>query len=253
MSARSTDGQFDAMVNQDNPLVNWLLIWEYTLCNLGVQFQNAPGVKSFGHLKIIHLLIAGCLLSKILDAQGIAQHYNAYKDGNEIGRVLATMNTIDGGKQYSVQADVESRMLLKLRVQIFCRNSHGANEVLQTAEYRERATGGFGKVMTTQRQGRGYTVAKNEDLNKRLVGDIVHTSSRLYFEEPIGLRQIFSESNGTMLALESQGNGVYHLHLPDGYVSIYRYKNGVLQSVEAASKFGTVIFKRQQTANYVQY
>jgi len=72
---------------------------------------------------------------------------------------------------------------------------------------------------------------------------ITATVGMLYFEEPAGLTQIFSERYGRYLNIVDEGNGVYKLIKPDNRTNIYTYENGLCTSVHVNSTLTSFTFQ----------
>lgn len=64
--------------------------------------------------------------------------------------------------------------------------------------------------------------------------------SRLYFEEPVNEKYIFSERFGEPLELINNGNGHYKLLLPDNNFCEYFYENGICKLVKAKNGNRTI-------------
>ena len=64
--------------------------------------------------------------------------------------------------------------------------------------------------------------------------------SRLYFEEPVNEKYIFSERFGEPLELLNNGNGHYKLLLPDNNFCEYFYENGICKIVKAKNGNRTI-------------
>jgi hypothetical protein len=70
------------------------------------------------------------------------------------------------------------------------------------------------------------------------------TTSRLYFEEPVGQELVFVESVLKDCPLRKAGPGTYTLTLPNGHVNHYVYRDGVLQEIHVKRTLMDVIFRR---------
>lgn len=64
--------------------------------------------------------------------------------------------------------------------------------------------------------------------------------SKLYFQEPVDQKFIFSERFGIPLELISNGNGHYKLLLPDNNYCEYFYENGICKMVKAKNGSRTI-------------
>jgi hypothetical protein len=103
---------------------------------------------------------------------------------------------------------------------------------------------GDSKSITTQKDGKIYTVVQNGEKSILNNPEIAHSVSELYFMEPHQITRIFSESIGTFLNLKTLGNGLYELTLPEGKKNIYKYEKGVLVQVEVSQTFGKAYIVR---------
>lgn len=75
-------------------------------------------------------------------------------------------------------------------------------------------------------------------------GRVEWTTARMYYEEPVGQPLIFVESVLHDCRLQQTGPGTYRLHLPDGKVNNYTYRNGRLEEVHVDRNFFELVFKR---------
>jgi len=70
------------------------------------------------------------------------------------------------------------------------------------------------------------------------------TTSRLYFEEPVGQSIIFVESVLKECPLVASGANRYTLTFPNGSVNHYRYHNGLLQEIHVERTLMDLVFRR---------
>jgi hypothetical protein len=61
--------------------------------------------------------------------------------------------------------------------------------------------------------------------------DLRFTTAKLYFQEPLGIKRVYSERFLKYCPLEAQGDSRYKLHLPDNKVNYYIYKDEQLAAV----------------------
>lgn len=80
------------------------------------------------------------------------------------------------------------------------------------------------------KDGSGYHFRGNgKELHYR--APIYYSVAMLYFQEPVGLDKVYSETHGTFRKLVKSGNHTYKLVLPDGNENYYYYSNAQLQKV----------------------
>ncbi|MCB0768920.1 MAG: hypothetical protein KDC00_00760 [Flavobacteriales bacterium] len=70
------------------------------------------------------------------------------------------------------------------------------------------------------------------------------TTARMYFEEPIGVNEVFVESVLENCRLMPLGEHRYRLFMPDAKVNDYVYRNGVLQEIGVDRKYVDLVFRR---------
>lgn len=94
------------------------------------------------------------------------------------------------------------------------------------------------KTITRQVDEKRYEVTFfGENSKKRsmvyLTGDIALTVTTLYYAEPVGHKQVYSERYGKLCLLKRLAAGSYELLFPDGKKSIYNYQKGICSEVIA--------------------
>ena len=66
----------------------------------------------------------------------------------------------------------------------------------------------------------------------------------MYFKEPVGKSQVYSNMYGANLKIASLGGGKYHVITPDDKDSYYTYQNGLLKQVVVSTPLGKVKTRR---------
>jgi len=73
--------------------------------------------------------------------------------------------------------------------------------------------------------------------------EITWSVSRMYFEEPIGVKAVYAEDNGKMVDLEPKLKGQYSLKV--SFPSVFSYKNGIMFQMVAQTIVGDIFFVRK--------
>ncbi len=68
----------------------------------------------------------------------------------------------------------------------------------------------------------------------------------IFFDEPKGLDQIFSEDWGRYLPIKYIGESTYQVTMPDGKINDYIYKNGVLEELRSSTPVGKARIRRKR-------
>lgn len=117
--------------------------------------------------------------------------------------------------------------------------------LIQGTAYRNSSRKSSDVVATvTQIESGQYQRERNGVIDKIKNEGITFCVVDLYFQEPIGVIQVFSNMYAQMLKLERIDIGKYQLTTPDKHNSLYTYRNGKLISIEVDTIVGKVLSKR---------
>jgi len=89
----------------------------------------------------------------------------------------------------------------------------------------------------------GYIVKTQKEEIKISQKSIPYNLCKLYFEEPIGVFMVYSDTYGDFLTINPAGKHRYELILPDGKRNYYTYHLGICILVEAELIFGKISFQ----------
>lgn len=153
-----------------------------------------------------------------------------------IGNVSAHCKQSGTAKNISIQSKVDMRPLTRFSLDISCEFDNSV--MIRSKVIKDSGKEGDSKSITTQKDGKIYTIVQNGEKSILNNPEIIHSVSELYFMEPHQITRIFSESIGAFLSLKTLGNGLYELTLPEGKKNIYKYEKGVLVQVEVSQTFG---------------
>lgn len=68
----------------------------------------------------------------------------------------------------------------------------------------------------------------------------------IFFDEPKGLSQVFSEDWGRYLPIKYIGESTYRVTMPDGKTNDYIYKDGVLEELRSSTPVGKARVRRKR-------
>lgn len=110
------------------------------------------------------------------------------------------------------------------------------------------------KTVTTGSSGNPRTMSfvklpEEKKVPKELPYTIENTITDLYYQEPAGVKTVFSERYGKMCQVQSLGNNRYGIQLPNGKVSKYTYVAGRCQEVETELVGIKLRIVRRETLN----
>lgn len=152
--------------------------------------------------------------------------FSVIQKKEKIGEIQGMKFTSDEKVIYSCITEATPRKIIKVKF---------------TSEYEVQMESGKMKTANANVTVRGNTYAENhieyckencaekgnED-TQYIQKDISYAITMLYFEEPVGIHQVYSVLDGTFHSLVHKGNHVYEKRTPDGKKSLYHYQNGNL-------------------------
>ncbi|MCX7743309.1 MAG: hypothetical protein N2167_01965 [Flavobacteriales bacterium] len=110
--------------------------------------------------------------------------------------------------------------------------------VLQESFLRTDKNGEVDQFCSVSYDGNTYKIQTEKEklsYSKPITASVV----TLYFKEPLGLTEIFSEVFGKMVPLSEIKPHTYSIKLPDGKKNTYKYEKGIVVEVEVPSPVGT--------------
>jgi hypothetical protein len=175
------------------------------------------------------------LNSALLYAQ--THNYEIRFSNHVIGNVTAHCKVNGAARNISIQSNVDMKLLAKFNLSISCDFD---NNIL----IRSKAIKSSGKdadkdkTIVTQKEAKHYSIVHNGEKSVLNTTEILHSVGEMYFVEPHQINRIFSETLGIFLTLNSLGNGLYELLLPEGKKNVYKYEKGTLVQVEVSQTLG---------------
>ena len=183
--------------------------------------------------------LLSCLIILICSQAGAQTHTFEIRFANHpIGNVTAVLKVNGTDRKIAIQTKVDMTFS-HFNLDINCEYEN--NILMHAHAVRTSGKTGDDKSITTQRDGKNYSVIQNGGKSMINNTEIMHSVAELYFEEPRQITRIFSEMQGTFLPLRSLGNGEYELSLPDGKKNVYKYEKGVLVQVEIPQAMGKAV------------
>ena len=135
-------------------------------------------------------------------------------------------------------------MVFSFEAKAFTVNKFKGNTLIQAGVY--RTLNGREKLDNELQFTDGrYKISKG-NATKPITKAIRTTVSSIYFQEPVGITEIFSEVYLQFMALKNIAPSVYVSDLPDGGTMTYTYKMGKLTNITASTSYGTVLFQLNQ-------
>lgn len=186
------------------------------------------------------LLFLILLIAAVGTAQTQHLHYRVRLGDESMGDMHAT-KTIGTKEKYLIESKIKVEKMIKMDL-IYKIESSFEKNILQLSNAFETANGKVQTNSETKRNSTGYGVTTKKETKTIIHKGITFNICKLYFEEPVGLHLIWSDTFGEMLSIKSVGAHRYELILPNGKKSYYSYFKGICTLVETEIMFGKVTF-----------
>lgn len=199
-------------------------------------------IKTFALKTKTTLFIIAILISGSLAAQNI--RYNVVKGSKTIGSM--DINRIQNGNsvRYDIKNDVEFTLLFSF-TSVYWLSETFENGLLQKGDSHNLFNGRKQKYTNVERVDGKYYVSEDGVRSYITSKDVSYTVSNLYFTEPVGITEVFSQWFGKYLTMKKIGDHFYEMTSPDG-VNTYKYKDGICTEVKVSRDFATFYFKIQE-------
>ncbi len=119
------------------------------------------------------------------------------------------------------------------------------NGSLAKANYFTKVNGDTQSLSSVNWDGRqyiGWDGKKNSNLGTT---KIFQSIGNLYYKEPVGLTQLFSEKYLAFCSITKAGE-YYTVSFPDGKSTIYKYQNGICIWAESRQKLYKIVFRLKE-------
>jgi len=163
---------------------------------------------------------------------------------------IGTLHAIAEQKGPTYIKDIKSLtdtkvIMMSLHVESEVTIAHENGIMIKGTAYRHANRGAEDvHAMVTKIDDQTYQVERNGKKEKMENINIVFCVADLFFKEPKGIKNVFSNMYTKMLTVKELGQSKYLLVTPDNKNSYYTYQNGKLMMVETDTPLGKVISKR---------
>ncbi|MFN8152651.1 MAG: DUF6134 family protein [Bacteroidia bacterium] len=141
-----------------------------------------------------------------------------------------------------IDSHILIQMLLRLDLEYFM-ESVFEKGILVISQTVQKANGKEHANTTTSKEKEGYKVVTQKETKVYPHNEIRFNLCRLYYEEPGGITEVWSDTYGKMLKIKPAGKNRYELMLPDGKSNYYSYYKGICTLVETELPIGKVTFQ----------
>lgn len=174
--------------------------------------------------------------------------YEIYKGEDRIGEITVEKKAEGNTVHYEANSEANFRVLFKNRL-ITHTSSRFVDKELVYARSEITLNDKVRESGTTKKEGNYYNFFKHPDTNvKRKEAPFLISTTVLYYFEPSGVEEVFSENYQQLCKLKNIGAHAYELALPGGKINQYFYKNGKLVEVKIIRTFVDLSFKLKENS-----
>lgn len=179
----------------------------------------------------LYLLALLICASTSLNAQVEKHEFNIIHNKKSIGTLVATKKTDDLKITYSDETKIVAHFLAKVNVD-YTYDVVYDDGIFQNSIVLIQVNGHEHTKASTKKSGGFYQFIMDDDDEKDIKSSINYSSIRLLFDEPEGIKKIFSEEDGSFHTMEKTGEHSYQKTSPSGHKNMYYYNQGKLQKAE---------------------
>lgn len=158
-------------------------------------------------------------------------NYNIMMGGSKIGSLLMLRHDSLGTTAIKINCHARKRIIFLYTLTENQESYFDRGIMIRSSIYR-KVNSNVKINQHTQFKGDHYVVSKGTSDQAVMLNGVSYNQTSLYFTEPSGIKQLYSDIYLTMLDIKKVANGVYKLLLPDGNVNYYYYSDGVCSKVK---------------------
>ena len=145
---------------------------------------------------------------------------------------------------YVIDSKVIINIITTYTIQFNSSSSYKYND-LYRANYATKVNGDTQSFSTVKWDGSRYLGWDGTNNNVITSEKITQSIGNLYYKEPVGLTQLFSEKYMAMCPISHVGE-YYTVSFPDGKTTIYKYQNGICIWAESKQKLYKIVFRLRE-------
>lgn len=179
------------------------------------------------------------LFSNTLDGQSLTYTIR-FKD-EPIG-IMKAQRQGKGTTEFLIESKILIQKMVRLDLMYRISSTFENNTLIHSLATQQNNGREHTNTRTTQTKN-GYSVKTRKEELRISQKSIPYNLCKLYFEEPIGVFMVYSDTYGDFLNIKPAGKHRYELVLPDGKSNFYTYHLGICILVEAEIILGKISFQ----------
>jgi hypothetical protein len=191
--------------------------------------------KRSGYL-VLGLIVLLLLITIGVTAQEQTLKYAVVRKGNEVGWIRIQKNASDHSIVYHLDSEIKTRIIFQFTASAKEETEFEDGRMIYSSLFR-KMNGNIKADKQTRLTGSGYIIQKGDDKQKIALPLVTYSLHCLYFQEPVNIKQVYSDNFERFINIERIGDGQYRLRMPDGVTNYFYYSKGVCFKVHIDHSF----------------
>lgn len=178
----------------------------------------------------------------------LATRYKLLLFGLNIGEFSVTQTDNNGNVNIEAITEVKVNLLFSYRIK-YVQNTVYNHGILQSSRVETYKNGKLNSNMWLKLQNNSYLIVNDGDTTI-IENTITYSGSLVYFNEPVGIKNIYKERSNEMKQITAVSNHTYIIKDgKDREMNRYYYEDGILQYAEMRHPLGTIELIRETIKN----
>ena len=192
--------------------------------------------KSYPALYAGLMMLLLLLLPKLSESQNTQLNYSIIQGKNHVGW-LSIEKKLNGNRTtLTLTSEVKTRIIVPINVYTKEVSTYESGQLIFSST--SRKTNGNTKLnKQTKLEGANYVVCKNGNRQDLAISFIGINLLSLYFQEPVGVTQVYCETPESFSNVIKTGDGSYKVTFKNGDSNNFYYSNGVCSKVKIRHTF----------------
>ena len=184
---------------------------------------------------IATLLVLLLLASVVLAAQKYVRNYKIMRKGSEIGWANLEQKTDSNTTTITMGTEVKVRFIFSFET-VGREISQFRVGKLERSYFYRKTNGNIKADRNTKLVGNNYEV-ENKDRTKLNISPVTYNTLCMYFQEPVNIRNVYSDNYQRFLDIEKQSDGGYRIVSSDDTSNTFYYSRGICYRVKIDHSF----------------
>ena len=174
----------------------------------------------------------------------LSAKYSIHMLGANIGEFSVSQTNKNGSIAIEATTDLKINLLFSYRLK-YVQNTFYNEGIMQSAHVKTYKNGKLNSEMWLKHEKGSYLLITDGDTT--IISDsITYSGSMIYFNEPIGIENIYKERSAEMMQISPVSEHVYIIKdEKDREINRYYYEEGVLQYAKMKHNLGTIELKKE--------